>query len=449
MAAARSPRYLAPMDVTFEQAIGIAKDLQRNGRLEDARRIYDALLEAQPDHADALHFSGVLAHQQGRSEEAAERMGRSLRHEPDRADYHSNHGIVLDALGRTDEAIAAYRRAIALDAAHPNAHNNLAVLLAARGELDRAERALRAAIRIDPEHRDALTNLGGLLVRRGRTREAVLHLCRATVLDPTYAEARLVLVRAHVELGETDRAVEILEEWLREDPSDPVALHTLAAVTGREVPARASDGYVATVFDRFAASFEAKLAGLTYRAPEVLAHFVAEAGFRPANELEVLDAGCGTGLCGPHLAPYARRLTGVDLSPGMLARAERKELYHNLVCGELTAFLAAHPRTFDLIVSADTLVYFGALEEPIAAAAAALRPGGGFVFTLEHAVDASEGVPYRIEPHGRYAHAIDYVEALLAGAGLRATIRPVEVRMEAGRPVAGLAVAALAPADHA
>ena len=64
-----------------------------------------------------------------------------------------------------------------------------------------------------------------------------------------------------------------------------------------------------------------------------------DSGRRPSKSLDVLDAGCGTGLCGPLVAPYARRLSGVDLSAGMLARAKEKNVYDALVQGELTEYL--------------------------------------------------------------------------------------------------------------
>ena len=83
-----------------------------------------------------------------------------------------------------------------------------------------------------------------------------------------------------------------------------------AACTGHDVPARASNGFVERTFDGFAASFESKLERLSYRAPALVAAMIEEAGVERAKRLDVLDAGCGTGLCGPLLAPYARRLVG-------------------------------------------------------------------------------------------------------------------------------------------
>jgi Predicted methyltransferase (contains TPR repeat) len=96
---------------------------------------------------------------------------------------------------------------------------------------------------------------------------------------------------------------------------------------------------------------------------------------------------------------------------------------------------------FDVIVSADTLVYFGDLRR-VLAAARALRPNGLFVFTLEHMVGGEADVDYHLELHGRYSHAPAYVERLLAAVRLLPEIVHAELRMESGAPVAGLVIRA-------
>ena len=429
-------------ELTLEEAVSLAILLQKNEQLVEARELYRRVLEAAPDHPRALHYAGVLAHQQGRNDEALALVERSLALVPDQADWCSNLGIILQSDGRLDHAIEAYRRAVALDPGHANAHNNLGVLLRATAQPVEAEAAYRTAIRLNPEHIDAYTNLGILLNGLKRTEEAAACYCKVITLRPKHREARKLLALAHTTLGETGAAVKIFEEWLEEEPGDPIARHMLAACTGRDVPQRASNGFVEATFDSFAASFESKLAKLSYRAPALVAAMLEDSGLAPSNQLDVLDAGCGTGLCGVLVAPFARRLVGVDLSEGMLAHAKGKNVYHTLMKAELTEYLRDNSEAFDLIVSADTLVYFGDLEGAIAACAGALRPNGLLVFTLEHAVGGSAGVDYRLEPHGRYSHARAYVEQLLACSGLHAKIIQAELRMEAGAPVPGLVIRA-------
>ena len=427
-----------PRELTLDEAVELAILLQKNDQLAAASELFSRVLETAPDHARARHYAGVLAYQEGRSDEAIALIEKSLALEPDRADCYSNLGIVLQSAGRLEAAVDAYRRAIAIDPRHANAHSNLGVLLRATGTPAEAEAAYRRAIEIEPGHIDAYTNLGILLNGVGRTEEAAACYCKVITLRPKHREARRLLALAHCVLGDVGEAIRIFENWLKEEPDDPIARHMLAACTGRDMPARASDGYVERTFDGFAASFESKLQKLSYRAPALVAEALEQSGLAASKHLDVLDAGCGTGLCGPLVAPYARRLTGVDLSDGMLAHAKEKNVYDELTKSELTEYLRANRDAFDLIVSADTLVYFGDLEGVVAAAAGALRPNGLFVFTLEHAAGADPDAGYRLELHGRYSHRRAYVRRQLAGAGLQPEIAEADLRMESGAPVAGL-----------
>jgi predicted TPR repeat methyltransferase len=216
----------------------------------------------------------------------------------------------------------------------------------------------------------------------------------------------------------------------------------LAACGGAEAPARAGDAYVRALFDGFASSFDEQLLShLDYRAPQLLAAALEDA-LAGRRALDILDAGCGTGLCAPLLRPWARRLDGVDLSPGMLERARRRGGYDALVEGELTAHLESQSSAFDVVVSADTLVYFGDLHSVVRAAHATLRADGWLGFSVEATGDtAADDV--ELGPSGRYRHARTHVEAALAAAGfVDARIDARDLRNEAGSPVRGWVVVA-------
>jgi predicted TPR repeat methyltransferase len=428
--------------LTLEEAISVAILLQQNGQLAAAHEVYQRVLGMAPNHPRALHYAGVLAQQEGRSEDALALIERSLALAPDQADGYNNLGIVLQSLRRLDAAADAYERAIAIDPKHANAYSNLGVVLRATGRSPEAEAAYRKAIELDPTHIDAHTNLGIFLNGSNRTEEAVACFCKAITLRPKHRDARRLLALAHCTLGEVNEAIKIFETWLDEDPDDPIPRHMLAACTGRDVPPRASSAFVEQTFDNFAASFESKLERLGYRAPTLVVNMLADAGAEAVNALEILDAGCGTGLCGALVAPYARRLVGVDLSEQMLVHARDKQVYDELQKADVTEYLAANRGRFDVIISADTLVYFGDLEHVCTAAAGALRPNGLFVFTLEQMSGVAHGAGYRLELHGRYSHDREYVDQLLTRTGMRPVIAHADLRLEAGIPVAGLVIRA-------
>jgi predicted TPR repeat methyltransferase len=127
----------------------------------------------------------------------------------------------------------------------------------------------------------------------------------------------------------------------------------------------------------------------------------------------------------------------------MLEHARGKQVYDELVEAELTAYLQQLERAFDVIVTADTLVYFGALDQVVSAAARALRPDGVFVFTVEESAGDETTSPFSLQTHGRYNHHAAYVERLLEDAGLVPHIEHAELRHEQGLPVAGLVVRGL------
>lgn len=440
----------AARELTLQEALQLAVRLHQGGRLPEAETLYREILRVSPEQPDALHFLGVLSYQLARPEEAIDLISRAIARNPQHPDAHNNLGNVLKAQGRADEAEAAYRRALALSPHHADAHNNLGIVLKARGQADEATEAFRAAVRANPKHADAYHNLGNLLADLGRTDEAVSAYRRVVAINPAHVEALKALGVELYSAGRPEEAIPVYEQFLSAYPDNPVARHMLAACSGQAVPARASDAYLRRVFDGMASTFDAHLAELQYRAPALVAEAVGRAVGTPAAELDVLDAGCGTGLGGPLLRPYARRLVGVDLSSGMVAKARERAVYDELMEAELTAFMAGRPAIFDLIASVDTLVYFGALQPVLEAAARALRVGGRLVFTLERTVPETAEDDYRLNAHGRYSHGRGYMERVLADVGLQLTaMDEVTLRMERGEPVAGLLVSARKPKGHA
>ncbi len=379
----------------------------QKGLLSPAKKIYLRILSTTPNNPSALHFLGVLLHAQGQPGLAISYIKRAIKIQPDYVDAHNNLGNVLKSEDLLVESEQAYRKAIEIKPDYAEAYYNLCNTLIKKNEMEEALAVFRTAITLKPT-------------------------------NPTYYES---LGSSLYSAGRADEAVVVYEEWLKQDPDNPVAKHMLVACTGENIPERASDDYVRNTFDRLSDQFDDDLKNLNYRAPLLVFEAIQDTLRDSRGALDILDAGCGTGLCAAQFRPYAKRLEGVDLSPGMLEKARSLGLYDDLIAVELTAYLYRNPETYDLIISADTLCYFGALDKVFMASARALRSGGRLVFTVEHlqSGDATDG--YRINLSGRYSHTQDYVTEMVCLAGFRViSMNEGILRYELGQPVTGLIV---------
>ena len=442
-----SPPQPRQAELSYDEALRLAISMHQDRRVLAAEKLYRKLIEVRPADPNPLHFLGVLLHQDGKSEEALAMIDRSLEMDPRVASWHNNRGNVLLLLQRAEDARAAYERCRELEPANPAVANNLACLLRALGELDAAESLFRELLAREPGFADAHTNFANLLVETKRLQEAMHHFGTSLELRPDDPKAHRMMGLIFAHSGQPEKAAQAFERWIAAEPDNPQPRHHLAAVTGKNAPERAPDDYVSKLFDTFSLSFDERLAFLEYRAPSLVAELLQRLQPEARGDLDVLDAGCGTGLCAPFLAPYARELIGVDLSGGMLDKARERGGYDELVKAELVGYLQEHPQRFDLVVSADTLCYFGRIDAAMAAAAQALRPGGRLIFTVEALPgEPPEPAGYRLLMHGRYAHERRYVETCLADAGLQVSvIESVVLRREVGEPVVGWLVAAQRP----
>jgi len=149
---APAPRAPAPGTVSLPigEVLRIANEYERGGRLDDANRLLDHILEASPNQGDALHLAGIVAFRQGEIAKSLELMERSLAFGIDTPQYLRNICEVYRAMGRLDEALATARRATALAPADPLCLHNQAIIHYHRLELDEALACAGRALRIDP-----------------------------------------------------------------------------------------------------------------------------------------------------------------------------------------------------------------------------------------------------------------------------------------------------------
>lgn len=426
----------------LEYVLALAINLHQSGKREDAEEIYRKILACVPDCPEALHFLGLLSHEKGDNEDAIQSIEQALVLAPSYTDAYNNLGNIYNRLRRFEKAAENYEKALALSPDNPAVLSNLAIVFSELSKFNEAIECLSKAIALLPENAEFYRNLGNTYTKQGDFKSAISAYRRVVNLRPYKAESYENLCVALYLLGNLDEAILVVREWLQHDPENPLALHRLSCYTGEFELPRASNDYITQTFDSFAGSFDAVLKRLEYKAPFLVADAVKAIYAERGDRLDILDAGCGTGLCGPLLKPYVKHLVGVDLSEKMLEQAALRECYDELFKAELTEFISAYDVNFDVVVSADTLVYFGDLMMVMQAVADTLRLGGQFVFTIER-TDESIANGYKIHPHGRFSHTAQYIQNVVNSVGLvLLKLESVKLRNEGGAPVPGFLVVA-------
>ncbi len=420
---------------------------QRGARVDrtpDALACLDGDVSLAPENAAVYREHGAWLCGQHRFEEAVSCFSQALELTPGVAGIHHDLADAYWMLDRPEHAEHHYRQTVALDPARTDAANNLGILLSKRAAYLEAETLLRQLIAAAPNFIEARQNLAQVYVAAGRMHEALQACTDGIALEPTNIGFRQLLGIVHGALGHEAEARELYRAWHEEDPSNTQVRHLYSAYCGNAVPDVASPDYVRETFDPFAVDFERTLAKLDYRVPSLVGEALHVALGATSAQLRIADAGCGTGLCAPFLHPFARHLVGIDLSHRMLEQAEGKALYDELHERELVEFLAVSTGAFDVIVSADTLCYFGVLTDFAREAHRALVGGGWLIFTVEALIDDADASPWRLRTHGRYAHRREYVEQTLTANGFRLhSIEQVVLRTEARTPVTGWLVTAI------
>ena len=414
-----------------------ALSLHQMERMQEALAGYDRALALKPEQAEVLNHRGhaKFLHQQW--DAARLDIERAIALKPQLADAHYHLGLVHQQTGQLALARACFEETLRLHPTHTQALVHLAYTLQSLLALPQACIALLdRALAVGPPKASILAARGGLLLRLRQTEEALQDYEQALALEPGNA-------KFHTDRGEAlfllERVTEARTAFHQAQKlgGDPVYLqYVLASLGEGEVPSAAPASYVTDLFDGYAKRFDAHLqSGLKYRSPALLTQRLFAYVDRPA--LNVLDLGCGTGLCGPLLRERTTRLVGVDLSPKMLSMAQTRGCYDELVCAELKTYLGSQHQPFDWIVAADVFVYLGDLRQVFENAERALRDAGLFAFTVERSPVAD----WLLMPSRRFAHSREYLTRLAPQTGFALLeILPSVIRQEGGLDLEGYLV---------
>ncbi len=437
----RSKKYSLPSKRTgfdFEAVLMKASLAHREGRLAEAEKGYREVLRRKPGWGQVLNALGTVFLDQSLPDKAGKVFKKAANLRPPHIPACYNLARLMQRQNDHKGAISIYRTMLENQPDLGEAWNNLGVAYRETGNQDEALSCFQKAVEFAPDMAEAWNNLGVAQDEFNMTEKAPESYRKAIALRPDYTSAHFNLGISLQKLRRFKEAEKHYHKVLEARPDDEAAQFMLQSMGTAATPDAAPVEHVRRIFDRCAGTFEKILVkDLDYKTPDLMFHLV-----RPhlTEEMNILDLGCGTGLGAQLYRPFAKKLTGVDISPKMLEKAAEKKIYNRLEVFDILQDWT-FPKKFDLIYSSDVFVYFGNLDTIIRSVSSYLVGGGLIAFSVERLEGSSK--EYQLFPSGRYAHSRTYIQDCLKRHGLQLIEETgSDIRKESGKQVKGLLIVA-------
>lgn len=352
-------------------------------------------------------------------------------------DAYAHHGLarVLLKLDDDGEALGHFIQAQKQDPTIPHLMENIASYYHVKGQFNNAIEYWSKAPRTEENSLEIQYNIAVSYHYANRHAEALEYFMSILEVDPNHRNAHMNVAAIALQNNQKKNAIMHYEQALKQDPTNKEIQYILGALKqSGDMISQAPKDYVANLFDQYAGHYNQHLTNmLKYQLPEKIEILLHE-HFKPTSELDILDLGCGTGLFGNILRPFAQKLTGVDLSQNMLNIAHETQLYDSLRQTDAIDHLE-HSNNYNLIIAAELFPYIGDPQPLLKAIYSALAADGICIFSIE-SKDTEQ--LYTLSENARFMHNPTMLAAVIKDIGFKAkTIESTTLRLHQSQPVLG------------
>ena len=355
-------------------------------------QFYLGLLNINRDDLDAAQkfFSSILTKDAGHVESLV------------------NLGVISLKQGKDQIAVDYFTKALAFDNSNLEARNNLAAIFIHN---DRYENALKYYVSLlaeDPNNIEYLYNTGVAKMGLGHIHEATNLFLNVLSIENQHFGAISNLAAIKMRISDRAAACDLLKRALEIKPDDATTKFMLSAISQKDKNITHCPTYATDLFNHYAMYYEKHMQDtLEYSLPNEIWKILHELNIPKVSK--ALDLGCGTGLLGEIIKPFCQKLIGVDIATKMLSVAKNKEIYDELIEDEALTFLLKYQNKYDLIIAADVLPYFSALDDLFKAIKDSINENGLFIYSIEISEDAS----WKLQESIRYCHNPEYINTLI------------------------------------
>lgn len=190
----------------------------QTGDFLQAEKIYQQILQRNPNQPEVLHQLGLLYYQVGKYDFGVMFIKKAIAQNHSEPSYYNNLGIVLRNTGELDAAIRCYQEAMRLNPAYAAPYLNLGVILQGQNKLDQAIEYFKKALEVKPDYAEAYSNISVALRSQGNFEEAIKYCQKALHLKPNCADTHHNMGLALGDDGKLDEAIDHLKKALEIKP---------------------------------------------------------------------------------------------------------------------------------------------------------------------------------------------------------------------------------------
>lgn len=265
----------------------------------------------------------------------------------------------------------------------------LAVDMARRGQVDDAILRFRITLWLAPDHVPSLYNLGCLYHHKRMNNKALDCFKKVIQRVPDHYDAIFMVASM--------------------DPS-----MIKAEILPKTMPPEMAIEY----FDGLADQYDYVQQANVYQLPALTHQLLMPELEKAGNINNLIDLGCGTGLCGAQFREQFANLVGVDFSNRMLDEAYRKmdrrgvKIYTRLEHQDMRLhFQQEKEAFFDVALCLSVLPYLGDLEALFAGVRLVLQQGGWFACSFDpYKINGNPAEGFGMMPQtGYFGHDLRYV----------------------------------------
>jgi tetratricopeptide (TPR) repeat protein len=204
--------------------------LYSSGQMSNALAAISLLIEAFPNEPLLFNINGACYSEIGPIESAIDSFEKAIALKPNYLEAHYNLGAAYQRIHQLDNAIECYEKAITLKHAYPEAHNNLGIIMLERNQLDIAVKSFEWAVAYSPNYAEAYNNLGAVFQELNQFDKAIEQYKKAIIINPEYAQAFNNLGCSCEILGFKDEALIHYEKAIACNPKFAEAYRNLSNI---------------------------------------------------------------------------------------------------------------------------------------------------------------------------------------------------------------------------